>query len=289
MANWSQWPPAAGGPFGQVATGLTIRSRAAHHPGAMADRSDRSGDPILRDLDRARAGLLSALARGDVRAIETLRVTCDALEKRWHRAMEARIERVRRTTHAPASPARLSAGLSPLPPMPKGAGVGVCLSGGGSRAASASMGELRGLRYLGLLEKVSTLSTVSGGTWAGTTFTYLPSDISDDEFLGGVAPDPADLTWTHRSGEDPTRALDVLDAHALGSLATRIGLVEFLAKAAELYMNHGDSPHVLWCRAVGALILEPFGLGAMTARGTPATYFTDAPSWLEPRAAGVPG
>ena len=28
---------------------------------------------------------------------------------------------------------------------------------------------------------------------------------------------------------------------------------------------------VLWCRAVGALILEPFGLGATTGRGTPAT------------------
>lgn len=247
----------------------------------MADETKAGVDAALPDIVRARTDLLSALARRDTRAVETLRVRCDALEHRLRVRAEAEIEAARRAAPAPVGPARLNAAIYPIPPATRAAGVGVCLSGGGSRAASASMGELRGLRHLGLLDQVGTLSTVSGGSWAGVTYTYLPSDISDDEFLGGVVANPADLTWAHHAGEDPARALDVLDAHALGSLATRIGLVELLAKAAELYVELGDSPHVLWCRAIGALVLEPFGLGATTGKGVPATYFTDSAAWLD--------
>ncbi|CAD0302421.1 hypothetical protein [Xanthomonas hortorum] len=42
--------------------------------------------------------------------------------------------------------------------------VGICLSGGGSRALSCALGQLRGLRSLGLLDKVAAISSVSGGT-----------------------------------------------------------------------------------------------------------------------------
>lgn len=191
------------------------------------------------------------------------------------------IERNRNASTAPVSPASLNAQLYPFPPAPITSGVGVCLSGGGSRAASASMGELRGLRSLGLLDRVSALSTVSGGSWAGITFTYLPSDISDDEFLGGVVPNPGDLTWVHHSGENQARALDALSGHALGSLCTRIGLVEFLAEVAKLQVTYHDSPHVLWCRAVGVLILEPFGLGDITQQGSPSTYYSSTLQWLK--------
>ncbi len=247
----------------------------------MADPSTDSAGAALRDLQEAGTDLVTALARGDARAIETLRIRYDALQRRWRAQTQTRIEEVRKTAAAPPSPATLNAATYPIPPIPVSSGVGVCLSGGGSRAASASMGELRGLRHLGLLDKVAMLSTVSGGTWAGLTFTYLPPGISDDDFLGGVVPDPHNLTWTHQSGDDPARALDVLADHALGSLCTRIGLVEFLAKAAELLVQYRDSPHVLWCRAVGALILEPFGLGDITQRGSPATYYSDTLEWLE--------
>lgn len=180
-------------------------------------------------------------------------------------------------------PATLSAGIYPFSSLERSSlasAIGLCLSGGGSRAAAASMGALRGLRCLGLLDEIAVLSTVSGGGWAGVPFTYLPAEISDDEFLGGVVPDPRDLTWTHHAGDDPARALDVISERALGSLCTRIGLVEFLDKAAELAAWYHDSPHVLWCRAVGALILEPFGLGDVTVGGSPASYFSSTEQWL---------
>lgn len=238
----------------------------------MGNSSGKQDNGLISDLQRAKDDLESALKRGDARAIETLRVRYDALQQRWRSESQAQIEQIRKTATAPAPPASLSAQLYPFPPTSITSGVGVCLSGGGSRAASASMGELRGLRSLGLLDQVSALSTVSGGSWAGVPFTYLPSSISDEEFLGGVVSNPHDLTWTHQSGQDPARALDVLSDHALGSLCTRLGLLEFLAKAAELLDHYRDSPHVLWCRAVGALILEPFGLGDITQQGSPATY-----------------
>ena len=203
----------------------------------MGDSPGKTANSLFHDLQCAKENLEDALKRGDARAIETLRVQYDVLQQRWRSGAQAQIEQIRKTATAPAPPASLNAQLYPFPPASIMSGLGVCLSGGGSRAASASMGELRGLRSLGLLDQVSALSTVSGGSWAGVTFTYLPSDISDDEFLGGVVPNPGDLTWEHHSGENPVQALDTLSDYALGSLCTRIGLVEFLAEAADLFAN----------------------------------------------------
>ena len=63
--------------------------------------------------------------------------------------------------------------------------VAVCLSGGGSRALSAGMGQLNGLAAVQLtpnvtlLSQVKALSTVSGGSWVGVPFVYLPASTSD--------------------------------------------------------------------------------------------------------------
>ncbi len=63
--------------------------------------------------------------------------------------------------------------------------TGVCLSGGGTRALSAGMGQLRALDQLGLLENTQYLSCVSGGAWLGTAFTYYERGAKNDaEFLG---------------------------------------------------------------------------------------------------------
>jgi hypothetical protein len=69
-----------------------------------------------------------------------------------------------------------AAGLT-LPPTP--GRVGVCLSGGGSRALAAGMGKLRALKQLTangapVLGQVRALSTVSGGSWLGVPFIFLP-------------------------------------------------------------------------------------------------------------------
>jgi hypothetical protein len=68
--------------------------------------------------------------------------------------------------------------------------VGVCLSGGGSRAMTAGMGQLRALSYLtsgnqSLLGQVKAISTASGGSWLGVPFAFLPANApSDASYLG---------------------------------------------------------------------------------------------------------
>jgi len=59
--------------------------------------------------------------------------------------------------------------------------IGLALSGGGSRAIAFHIGCLRALRKLGLLEKVRTISTISGGSVIGAYYAYTPY-LSLDEF-----------------------------------------------------------------------------------------------------------
>ena len=78
--------------------------------------------------------------------------------------------------------------------------VGVSLSGGGSRALAAGMGQLRALRKLtlhgqSLLAQVKALSVVSGGAWLGVPYVYLPpGGPSDTSYLGPWIEDQAALT-----------------------------------------------------------------------------------------------
>lgn len=48
--------------------------------------------------------------------------------------------------------------------MHRRSGLALCLSGGGFRAALFHLGALRRLNELGLLSKIDTISTVSGGS-----------------------------------------------------------------------------------------------------------------------------
>src|SRR5260370_42415180 len=93
--------------------------------------------------------------------------------------------------------------------------VAVCLSGGGSRALTAGMGNLQGLEMLqlngaSLLSQVKALSTVSGGSWLGVPFTFLPASIGDSNYLGTYV-DPS--SWT----------LDKLHSLRAGNIGSQIG------------------------------------------------------------------
>lgn len=58
--------------------------------------------------------------------------------------------------------------------------IGLCLSGGGSRAVAFHLGCLRALNDLGILSRVSIISAVSGGSIVAGIFAYASSDF--DEF-----------------------------------------------------------------------------------------------------------
>ena len=56
--------------------------------------------------------------------------------------------------------------------------IGIALSGGGTRAATLSLGWLRALHELGFLVKARYISSISGGTWVHGPLTYISSGQS---------------------------------------------------------------------------------------------------------------
>lgn len=66
--------------------------------------------------------------------------------------------------------------------LPKDTTIGVAFSGGGTRAATMALGQLRGLRELDLLRHVRYVSAISGGSWAAVPYVYTKSPL--DDFLG---------------------------------------------------------------------------------------------------------
>ena len=79
---------------------------------------------------------------------------------------------------------------------------GVCFSGGGTRSFSASLGQMRGLKALGLLDTVGAISCVSGGTWFSTLFSYAPTSINDSTLLGPLLT-PSEITLENLAQLDP--------------------------------------------------------------------------------------
>ena len=69
---------------------------------------------------------------------------------------------------------------------------GVAFSGGGTRSASAAVGQLRGLLTNGWLDQIGYFSSVSGGTWAAVPFVY---SRYDDATFVGPALNPWEITW----------------------------------------------------------------------------------------------
>src|SRR6185312_12038624 len=57
--------------------------------------------------------------------------------------------------------------------------LGLALSGGGSRAMGFHLGALRALQDLNLLERVSVISTVSGGSVIGAMYRYRDGTFAD--------------------------------------------------------------------------------------------------------------
>ena len=125
-------------------------------------------------------------------------------------------------------------------PLPQTA---VCFSGGGTRSMAATVGQLRGLVALGLLDQVGYLSCVSGSSWAVVPYLYAPDGATR---LGGVAR-PEDLTLA---------GLGRLDSSSLLLSATR----RFRDTLETLDADPAVRPDQAWARAVGETFLAPVGL-----------------------------
>ena len=147
--------------------------------------------------------------------------------------------------------------------------VAVCLSGGGSRAMTAGMGQLLALENVlsgnaSLLSQTKMLSTVSGGSWVGVPFTFLTSGTTDAAFLGGPYTDPASLTVEGISaiGEDCVAS----------GITSDFTLLDIAVLAFILY-ELGIPSNMLWQVIIGSTFLLPYGLFPQQTDGLPASYF----------------
>lgn len=146
----------------------------------------------------------------------------------------------------------------PVPPVTPG-NVGVCLSGGGSRALTAGMGQLQALASLTangapILGQVKALSTVSGGSWLGVPFEFLrPSGPADSAYLGTFNPNQSSLT------ADQLAQLPAGNAGV--PITSDFFLPELLAlEALLLYEFLKVPPSMLWQTVVALNILRVYGL-----------------------------
>ena len=148
--------------------------------------------------------------------------------------------------------------------------VAICLSGGGSRALSAGMGQLQALELLqangaSLLSQCRAISTVSGGGWLGIPFVYLPPGVSDSDFLGSYI-DPSDLTLS---------SLDTLLSTNIGAQITSdFSLVELSVEASYLYTVEDVPADMLWQTLIGIHLLGPYGLFPSDSSYTPTSLFS---------------
>jgi hypothetical protein len=148
--------------------------------------------------------------------------------------------------------------------------VGICLSGGGSRAMTAGMGQLRGLKTLknatgSLLEQTKAISTVSGGSWVGVTFEYINNPgCPDDDYLGVYVP-PSQVNES---------VLSNLSENNIGYRCTKnFSILALVWQAIKLTLS-GVPSHMLWQTIVGNNIMAYYGLFDVDSSLKPNSLFS---------------
>ncbi len=137
--------------------------------------------------------------------------------------------------------------------------IGLCFSGGGSRALTCAWGQMLGLHTLNLMDSARYLSSVSGGTWATSIYSYLPEGILDTDLLGTYSP-PGKLSL--KNGGDHFNVNNLGD-YSLGNAPAGMHLEKLAILAGLFLATHKASNHKwFWAYLVGHLVLEPYHLRA---------------------------
>src|SRR3569623_448473 len=166
--------------------------------------------------------------------------------------------------------------------------VGLCLSGGGTRACCAGMGQLRALAAIqangkSLLSQIKALSTVSGGSWLGVPYQYMPAaGPTDAAYLGTYDADQGGLTVAD---------LGTLPAGNAGLPMTSIlfsleGIAGTAVLLYELFLRLSPSnplpENLLWQMVMGLNILNAYGLIDMNGgTGQPQDTFSATSATLQ--------
>lgn len=131
--------------------------------------------------------------------------------------------------------------------------TGVCFSGGGTRAMNCAIGQMKGLKELGLWEDIGYISAVSGGSWASTIFTYYNKGaVNDDALLGAIIP-PHEITLDTLNYMPNGFMGEVISNNLMDDLFERLG-ADLISHGALQDMDH------IWIDGIGHTYLKPYGL-----------------------------
>jgi hypothetical protein len=152
--------------------------------------------------------------------------------------------------------------------------LGVCLSGGGSRALTCALGQLSALNNMPgtnpgqtVLDQVLYLSSVSGGSWASVLYTFLPQTIngqpvSDADFL--IDPVAPQLLFKGSPSTSGSGNVCYIGPFCLGTVPQQFNPQTIGAFLYTLYMwgFFGNSAkwNWFWIAGIGEIVLKPFGL-----------------------------
>ncbi len=133
---------------------------------------------------------------------------------------------------------------------------GLVFSGGGTRSATLTLGQLRSLRELGVLDQFHYISAISGGSWAAVPYVYARCGIEEKcegegytgsaRFLGIYTP-PNKLKSDDLKGNEKMGSLGKAIANSGVSNEVLSGWVSFKGDETFSY-------------AIGSKFLKPFSL-----------------------------
>ena len=155
--------------------------------------------------------------------------------------------------------------------------LGICLSGGGSRALTCALGQLSALNAMTMpqgqpiLSASQYISSVSGGSWASLLYTFLPStingtNVSDADFL--IQPvAPQSLTKGSPTDNTPGN-VSYIGPHCMGISPQQFSLSN-IGVFLRTLMDAGffDNPSQyswFWIAGIGEIVLKPFALYSAT-------------------------
>lgn len=84
---------------------------------------------------------------------------------------------------------------------------GIAFSGGGTRSAAATLGQLRALKTLGWLDQARYITANSGGAWTSVPYIFLPTQFDEARFLGPYIP-PTEISDEKLRAKDDEQSME---------------------------------------------------------------------------------
>ena len=137
--------------------------------------------------------------------------------------------------------------------------IGIALPGGGTRACAYSLGVLRALHKLNVLQKTKYITSVSGSSWLNSIYSYQNIN-TNEEFLGEYIP-PTELTYSKLSNIPTTAEFaNVLHNFTVIPDIFNSFIVTQIVSVFEYYIKLNDKTDDILSRCFGEAFFSKYKL-----------------------------